>query len=738
MSEINANIIVDSILQEIIVTENPINITPTGFNMNIYTGGYAVAAGNVTEVQYNSGGIFAGASGLIYDAANSETEITNLIVSNSANLGNLVTANYYSGILTSSSQPNITTVGNLTNLTVNGNTNTSFLIASSNVIAGNIVSNNQINANSINSNTVNATGNISANFFIGNGSQLTGIDTTLIQNGSANVRTFANANVAISAAGNANVLLITGSGIDVANVNATLLTGTLTTNSQPNITTIGNLSNLTVTGNITSGNANLGNSVIANYFTGNFYGNANAATTAGTVTTNAQPNITSLGNLTGINVTGNASFTGSNIYISNINNFKIPGGNNAYYLQTDGTGNLTWQAGTVTPTGNGTVGGANTQIQFNDSSNFGGATGFTFDKSSNLVNMPGSANIVGNVTAAYFIGNGYYLTDVGSNLSNGNSNISIIANGNINFSSNGVANVATITNNNFITGNANITTLTTSNIGFNFNNQSNVGATGTRANWIWTNSLGITSVINWTNAAIALGNGSTAGTRAIAIGNVAVANSNDAIAIGNGANGSQNGAIAIGLGAKVSNAGANSIAIGYTAGSTANLGAATIAIGTYAGIKNTASNDIRRICIGANAGHNTDSDTVHIGSFTGNNAGLYAIGIGYAAAQNAQGVSSIALGAFAGNSNQANYAIAIGANASPNSQGINSISIGYLAGGTNAQANNSIILNATGAALEGSTANATFIKPIRTVNSTVGLNQLYYDSTTGEIVVYVP
>ena len=62
-----------------------------------------------------------------------------------------------------------------------------------------------------------------------------------------------------------------------------------------------------VGGNIVAQNANLGNAVSANYFIGNFYGTANTATTAGTVTTNAQPNITSVGTLSSIDITGNTT-----------------------------------------------------------------------------------------------------------------------------------------------------------------------------------------------------------------------------------------------------------------------------------------------------------------------------------------------------------------------------------------------------------------------------------------------
>lgn len=65
------------------------------------------------------------------------------------------------------------------------------------------------------------------------------------------------------------------------NISATNLTGTLLTNAQPNITSTGTLSGLTVSGGIT-----------------------------GTLLTNAQPNITSLGNLATTNFDGNINCAG--------------------------------------------------------------------------------------------------------------------------------------------------------------------------------------------------------------------------------------------------------------------------------------------------------------------------------------------------------------------------------------------------------------------------------------------
>ena len=174
------------------------------------------------------------------------------------------------------------------------------------------------------SSNITAVGNVSGNYYIGNGSQLTGIDATAIQNGTANVRAFNNANVTVSASGNANILVVTGTGANIAgtlnatgnanvgNLGATNIVGTLTTAAQTNITSVGTLTSLGVTGNITSGNVQ-GTTVSGttgtfsgNVTTGNVSGTTGAFTNVGgTLTTAAQTNITSVGTLTSLAVTGN-------------------------------------------------------------------------------------------------------------------------------------------------------------------------------------------------------------------------------------------------------------------------------------------------------------------------------------------------------------------------------------------------------------------------------------------------
>ena len=137
------------------------------------------------------------------------------------------------------------------------------------------------------------------------------------------------------------------------------------------------------TGTATTDKVSVGN--VANYIlteAGNTLEPAYLSTIAYSVANAAQPNITSVGTLS-------------------VNTLKISGGTNGYILQTDGAGNLTWVAGTGS--GNGEVGGANGQIQFNNAGNFGGDADLTWDAGNNKLitaNLSASGNAnVGNLNA---------------------------------------------------------------------------------------------------------------------------------------------------------------------------------------------------------------------------------------------------------------------------------------------------------------------------------------------------
>jgi hypothetical protein len=135
------------------------------------------------------------------------------------------------------------------------------------------------------------------------------------------------------------------------------------------------------TGTATTDKVSIGS--VANYIlteAGNTLQPAYISSIALSVANAAQPNITSVGNL-------------------NINTLHITGGDNGYYLQTDGGGNLAWVAGGGS--GNGEVGGSNSQLQFNLSGNFAGDPDLTWDAGNNKLitanlSVSGNAN-VGNV-----------------------------------------------------------------------------------------------------------------------------------------------------------------------------------------------------------------------------------------------------------------------------------------------------------------------------------------------------
>jgi len=143
----------------------------------------------------------------------------------------------------------------------------------------------------------------------------------------------------------ANYLQTTGSGSSLTSLPAGNLTGTIAS---------GVLGNSTVYIGTTA--IALNRSSASQSLTGvNIDGSAGSATTAtsattaGTVTTAAQGNITSVGTLTSLTVTGNASFTGANVSLGAVGNLHISGGSAGYILSTDGAGTLTWvTAGTAT------------------------------------------------------------------------------------------------------------------------------------------------------------------------------------------------------------------------------------------------------------------------------------------------------------------------------------------------------------------------------------------------------
>jgi hypothetical protein len=135
---------------------------------------------------------------------------------------------------------------------------------------------------------VSATGNITSDtFFIGNGSQLTGVvaaSPTAVVNGTTNITAAASGNANVSVAGTSNVAVFTTTGLDITGIVSA--SGNVTGSAF-----VGAGTGLTGTAaSLTAGTATV----------------ATSATTAGTVTANSQPNITGLGQLNALFVVGNA------------------------------------------------------------------------------------------------------------------------------------------------------------------------------------------------------------------------------------------------------------------------------------------------------------------------------------------------------------------------------------------------------------------------------------------------
>ena len=164
------------------------------------------------------------------------------------------------------------------------------------------------------------------------------------------------------------------------------------------------------------------------------------------------------------------------------------------------------------------------------------------------------------------------------------------------------------------------------------------------------------------------------------------------------------------------------VSLGKTSGGGANTG--TVAIGQGAGL----NQNVDAIAIGRGAAGST---------LFPQRAGSVAIGT--AAGQLNQPVNSVAIGESAGqNGDPAGFGfnVAIGASAGRGLvavQGAASVAIGAFAG-QNSNTTRSIIINATGAALDNpATPDALFIKPIRGVAWGIGANRMVYTAATGEV-----
>jgi hypothetical protein len=286
---------------------------------NLTTGGVVTAVGNIT------GGNVAGTTGTFTDVA---------------------------GSLTTAAQPNVTSLGTLTSLAVTGNTNSGNLVtggvveATGNVNGGNLtsggvveVTGNVIGGNITTTGVVAATGNVSggnittgakvvavgnidstSGIFNGDGfglsnipaANITGLSLSGIANGTSNVDiAAADGNISMGVNGVADIVIVADDGIEVTGT--TKSSGTITAPAFTANTGLftgdgGGLSNVAganVTGEVTF-------AATANAVAGaNVSGQVANALVSGTVYTAAQPNITSVGTLTSVEISGTANIAGN-------------------------------------------------------------------------------------------------------------------------------------------------------------------------------------------------------------------------------------------------------------------------------------------------------------------------------------------------------------------------------------------------------------------------------------------
>jgi hypothetical protein len=246
-----------------------------------------------------------------------------------------------------------------------------------------------------NSNIVNA-GNISANFFIGNGSQLTDIPVgTSLSNGNSSVNIpQANGNINFTATGNANVLVITGTGVNV------------TGNVIPGADDVYDLgrANARWRNGYFGGNTIYLDTASISVDASGFVVISNELGGSFTVQGNTQADTTSIVNGTSnikVYASGNVATTVggvANVLLVTAAGANLTGNLTATGVKTD---NLYYANGNPWDLSN--PAGSNTQVQFNSNGDFGASANFTFNSSTSTVQVDG--NLVANTMQ---IGSGIY------------------------------------------------------------------------------------------------------------------------------------------------------------------------------------------------------------------------------------------------------------------------------------------------------------------------------------------
>lgn len=271
-------------------------------------------SGTSTQLNYTAGvtvGACVASKALVVDAFRNINNINTITATT-------LTATTLNGTLATGFQPNITSIGTLTNLNISNNLtlsqhngSTIGLILGSTLVTA---TGTQLNYNDI---TAVGTAQALKALILDSGSNITGINnlsattlssTNLVLKGTSITTTGAQLNynnITTPGVAQASRSLVLNSSSNISGINnlsattltATTLNGTLATGPQTGITSVGTLTSLALSGDITGViDINISGTLTGSNITGTYL--------AGTIVTPAQPNITSLGNISNLNVTG--------------------------------------------------------------------------------------------------------------------------------------------------------------------------------------------------------------------------------------------------------------------------------------------------------------------------------------------------------------------------------------------------------------------------------------------------
>jgi hypothetical protein len=665
----------------------------------------SLSAGNVLTVNGNA---------VLTNGSNTAVSTTGNITAGNVLTGGVVSAtgNVTGGNLTTTGTANVASLAVTGSATVQGSigiysTSTS-LSATGNVIVGNILTGGLISA----------TGNITGNYFVGNGSQLTGIsagantgnvtfnDVNIIGDGNLRLQPDpANASAYL------DIYLTAGPDIHIAGNGETVILGTddfanVTVNVDGNVSIQASNGTPHTWTFDTAGNLNLpGNIIAINYLNGNrAFGTVtfNNEAVIGTGTSNTQsglylaPDPGSLANNLYLRVRGNILDEATHIHFDT--------GNNQYFSQFIGDDNKYIQ---LANTGN---------IVINTNNYAGNTAQWTFDTDGSLT-LPGANADYTIATSGGYITVGNLLIGQGGSLFNSNNDswalygnisdpgtsISIpsdaaAGNGTPLVLENQISNVEIRSGfGTWTFGNTGVLTLPNAdasgfgNIYFEQNSSTiTFGLDDNATPYLYSFATsGITLPRGGATIRDTVGNAVAFGRDAAATG----PQGNAAVAIGQQAGETSQGdsAMAIGYQAGFNTQNANAVAIGREAGQTTQQ-AGAVAVGLNAGTYIQGQN---AVAIGSRAGNTSQqTQSVAIGvDAAADSQGQNSVAIGPSAAAGNQGQKAVAIGLYAGNTSQGESAVSIGDNAGFANQGEIAVAIGYYAGNT-AQGNAAVAVGA--------------------------------------------